>query len=398
MTTARVTIGIDLGDRRSQVCVLDAGGEVVEESRIATTPKALRGRFEGLAPTRIALEVGGHSAWVAELLGELGHEVIVANARKLRMIFQSDSKNDRLDAEQLARVARLDPKLLYPIEHRERSARADLAVMRSRDALVATRTRLVNHVHGVLKSFGYRVKKHPAPGFHRQVADEIPAELSPALRPILDTLAALAEKLLGFDRELRRLSNEVYRETALLSQVNGVGPITALCYVLTIEDPKRIRRSRNVGAYLGLRPRQRQSGQRDPELRITKAGDRNLRRLLVQCAQYILGPFGKDSDLRRWGLELASRGGATAKKKAVIAVARKLAVLLHRLWLTGEVYEPLRNAERRAAARTLQPTAAVEAIRDKSIDSRSTAQSGRLRWSSRSEVLVLHECREEAAG
>ena len=117
-TTTTLTIGIDLGDRKSHVCVLDADGEVVEESRITTTPKALRARFESLAPTRIALEVGGHSAWVSELLKEVGHEVIVANARKLRMIFQSDSKNDQLDAEQLARVARMDPKLLYPIEHR----------------------------------------------------------------------------------------------------------------------------------------------------------------------------------------------------------------------------------------------------------------------------------------
>jgi transposase len=356
-TPSTLTIGIDLGDRKSHVCVLDADGEIVEESQIATKPNALRARFEGLAPTRIALEVGGHSAWVSELLKELGHDVLVANARKLRMIFQSDSKNDRLDAEQLARVARLDPKLLYPIQHRDSSARADLAVMRSRDALVSTRTRLVNHIHGVLKSFGYRVKKYAAPGFHRQVAGQIPKELQPALEPLLDTLAALAERILGFDREMRRMSMKVYPETALLNQVGGVGPITALRYVLTIEDPKRIERSRNVGAYLGLRPRQRQSGQRDPELRITKAGDRELRRLLVQCAQYILGPFGNDSDLRRWGLKLASRGAATAKKKAVIAVARKLAVLLHRLWLTGEVYEPLRNANRRAAAQTLEPAA-----------------------------------------
>jgi transposase len=357
ITPSTLTIGLDLGDRKSHVCVLDGDGAVVEESRIATTPQALGKRFENLAPTRIALEVGGHSAWVCELLKELGHEVLVANARKLRMIFQSDSKNDRLDAEQLARVARLDPRLLYPIEHRERSARADLAVMRSRDALVTTRTRLVNHIHGVLKSFGQRVKKYPAPGFHRQVAGQVPDELRPALQPILDTLAALAERILGFDRELRRLSTTVYPETALLNQVNGVGPITALCYVLTIEDPGRIERSRNVGAYLGLRPRQRQSGQRDPELRITKAGDRNLRRLMVQCAQYILGPFGQDSDLRRWGLGLAGRGGKTAKKKAVIAVARKLSVLLHRLWLTGEVYEPLRNTHRRAAAQAHQPAA-----------------------------------------
>jgi transposase len=352
-----LTIGIDLGDRKSHVCVLDADGQIIEESQMATKPKALRSRFEGQAPTRIALEVGTHSAWVSELLKELGHDVLVANARKLRMIFQNDSKNDRLDAEQLARVARLDPKLLYPIEHRDRSARADLAVMRSRDALVMTRTRLVNHIHGVLKSFGHRVKKYAAPGFHRQVAGEIPDELQRALQPLLDTLTTLAERILGLDGEIRRLSTKVYPETALLNQVGGVGPITALRYVLTIEDPHRIAKSRNVGSYLGLRPRQRQSGQRDPELRITKAGDRELRRLLVQCAQQILGPFGKDSDLRQWGLKLASRGGATAKKKAVIAVARKLSVLLHRLWLTGEVYEPLRNTNRRAAGPTREPAA-----------------------------------------
>ena len=356
-TPPTLTIGIDLGDRKSHTCMLDAAGKIVEESRIATTPKALRARFEGLASTRIALEVGTHSAWVSELLKELGHEVIVANARKLRMIFQSDSKNDRLDAEQLARVARMDTRLLYPIEHRDRSARADLSVMRSRDVLVQTRTRLVNHIHGVLKSFGYRVKKYAPSGFHRQVVGQIPEELQPALQPILDTLAALAERTLVLDREIQRLSAKVYLETGRLRQVDRVGPLTALRYVLTIEDPRRIEKSRNVGSYLGLRPRQRQSGQRDPELRITKAGDRELRRLLVQCAQQILGPFGKDSDLRRWGLELASRGGATAKKKAVIAVARKLAVLLHRLWLTGEVYEPLRNTNRRAAEQTHKPAA-----------------------------------------
>ena len=153
----------------------------------------------------------------------------------------------------------------------------------------------MNHIHGVLKSFGHRVKKYAAPGFHRQVAGEIPDELKPALQPLLDTLVVLRERILGFDRELPRLSTKVYPETALLREVGGLGPITALCYVLTIEDPERIKNSRNVGAYLGLRPRQRQSGQRDPELRISKAGDRGLRSLLVQCAHQILGPFGEDS-------------------------------------------------------------------------------------------------------
>lgn len=358
-TNATLTIGIDLGDRQSHVCVLDDAGQIIEEGRLATTPKAFQARFEGLVPTRIAIEVGGHSAWISELLKNLGHDVLVANARKLRMIFQSDSKNDRLDAEQLARVARLDPKLLYPIEHRERSARADLSVMRSRDSLVRTRTRLVNHIHGVLKSFGYRVKKYAAASFHRKVEGQIPTELQPALQPLLGTLTSIEGQVALLDLEIQRLSSKEYPEVARLRQVDRVGPLTALRYVLTLEDPKRIERSRNVGAYLGLRPRQRQSGQHDPELRITKAGDQELRRLLVQCSQQILGPFGKDSDLRRWGLALASRGGATSKKKAVIAVARKLSVLLHRLWLTGEVYEPLRSANRRAAAKARKPVAAA---------------------------------------
>lgn len=360
-TPAISTVGIDLGDRKSHLCVLDAEGEIIEESIITTTPKSFRARFVGLAPTRIALEVGTHSAWVVELLKELGHEVIAANARKLRMIFQNDSKNDRIDAQQLARVARMDPKLLYPIEHRARSARADLAIMRSRDALVTTRTRLINHIHGVLKSFGFRIKKYAARGFHRQITGQIPVELKPALAPLVKMLADISEQVSVYERELERLSKEDYPETALLSQVDRVGPITSLRYVLTIEDPGRIKKSRNVGSYVGLRPKQDQSGRRDPELRITKTGDRELRRLLVQCAQQMLGPFGKDSDLRLWGLQLASRGGATAKKKAVIAVARKLSVLLHRLWVTGEVYDPLRTTNRRAARKRPAPAAATPA-------------------------------------
>jgi transposase len=341
------TIGIDLGDRHSHFCVLDEAGEVLEEGRLTTTSAALRRRFAAMPPTWIAMEVGTHSPWVSQLLLEAGHEVIVANSRKLRMIFTNESKNDRLDSEQLARVARLDPKLLHPIEHRGRPARADLAILRSRDCLVSVRTRLVNHVHGVTKAFGARLKKHSAPGFHRLVADELPEELLPALQPVLDSLADLSQRIKAYEVHLEELARTKYPETEVLRQVCGVGLITALCFVLTLEEPTRIKRSRMVGAFLGLRPKQRQSGRRDPELRITKVGDRDLRKLLVQSAQRILGPFGADSDLRRWGLTLAARGGKNAKKRAVVAVARKLAVLLHRLWVTGATYEPLRNSQAR---------------------------------------------------
>ena len=345
------TIGIDIGDRTSHICVLDDAGNVIETGVVASTPAAFAKRFERDDPTRIAIEVGGQSAWIDELLGGLGHDVVVANARRLRMIYENESKSDEVDAEQLARVARMDVTLLHPIQHRQRSTRTDLAKARSRDMLIATRTSLINHVRGMLKSFGTKLGSRGAAYFHGWVREQIPDELRCALNPIVDTLEGVATQITALDKELERLANDVYPETMLLRQVNRVGLHTALRFVLTVEDPNRIECSRNAGAYFGLRPRRHQSGARDPEMRITKAGDREVRRLLVQCAQQMLGPFGTDSDLRRWGLDLAARGGKSAKKKAVIAVARKLAVLLHVLWKTGQVYEPLKNTNARDAAK-----------------------------------------------
>jgi len=277
---ANLTIGVDLGDRYSELYVVDAAGACVETGRIRTTVAGLEQWFGGRPPARVVLEAGTHSPWASRVLPRLGHEVLVANPRKLRGLYENDSKDDRVDAEYLARVGRLDPALLKPITHRGEAAQADLAVLSSRDVL---------------------------------------------------------------DREVERRCAEQYPATAQLRQVSGVGPVTALAYVLVLEDPRRFPRSRAVGAYLGLRPRRSQSGEQDPQLRITKAGNPFLRRLVVQAAHYILGPHGPDCDLRRHGERIAARGGKNAKKRAVIAVARKLAVLLHHLWISGEVYEPLRH-------------------------------------------------------
>ena len=219
--------------------------------------------------------------------------------------------------------------------------------LRARDTLVAARTRMVNHVRGCLKSFAIRLPKCSTRTFPQRVAGTVPKELRPALVPVLRMIDELTARIVASEKRIEQLSKERYPETTLLRQVNGVGAVTAFTFVLTLEEPRRFKCSRSVGAYLGLRPKQRQSGARDPELRITKAGDQDVRRLLVQSAQYMLGPFGADSDLRRFGLALAARGGKSAKRRAVVALARKLSVLLHRLWLTGEVYEPLRNAARR---------------------------------------------------
>ena len=341
-----VTVGLDLGDKSSWMCVLDEAATIVEEARIPTTPAAMRRRFSQLGPARVARETGTSSRGVAEILKGCGHEVSVANAVAGSQLCRRGSKTDRLDAEPRARLARSDPPLLRPIRHRGEPTQASLAVLRARDVLVAARTRLVNHVRGTLTSFGVRAQRCSTPSFHRQAVAAIPPALEAARRPVLEEVERLTRRIAQYDQQIEHLGAESYGETALLRQVRGVGPVTALAYVLTLEDPRRFASSRRVGAYLGLRPRKRPSGEQDPELRITKSGDRYLRRLLVGSAQYMLGPFGADSDLRRWGLELAGRGGKNAKRRAVVAVARKLATRLHRLWVTGEVYEPLRVGER----------------------------------------------------
>jgi transposase len=344
-----MTAGLDLGDKYSYLCLIDQqSGEVIEEGRLRTTPEAFRRRFASQEqPMRIAIEAGTHSPWASRVLEECGHEVLVANARKLRLIYANKRKTDEIDAENLARLARLDPKLLYPLKHRGEESQAHLALIRSREALVGTRTQLVNHVRGAVKSFGHRLPRCPARSFHKNAPEHIPEALRPALGPILEQIGSLTERIRDYERRLETVAKDHYPETELLRQVEGIGPLTALTFVLTVEDPYRFEKSRSVGAYLGLVPATDRSGDRDPKKHISKEGDEMLRKLLVGSAHYILGPFGSDSDLRRHGEKIASRGAKNAKKRAAVAVARKLSVLLHRLWVTGDAYDPLHNAHRR---------------------------------------------------
>jgi transposase len=341
--TPEIIIGLDLGDDYSRFYVLNRVGENLESGRVKTSREALAKRFAGGERARMVMEAGTHSPWVSRLLAAWGHEVLVANPRKVRLIAENDDKDDPLDAELLARLGRVDPQLLSPLQHRGAEAQADLAVIRARDGLVAARSQLINHVRGAVKSWGARLPACSARSFAHQVVAEIPRELEAALQPLLELIGEMSQQIAGYDRRIESYCEEKYPETDLLRQVSGVGALTALAFVLTLESPDRFRRSRSVGAFLGLRPARDKSGQQDPELRITRAGDHLLRRLLVGSAHYILGPFGPDCDLRRWGLQLAGRGRKNAKKRAVVAVARKLAVLLHRLWVGSEVYEPLRK-------------------------------------------------------
>lgn len=338
-----ITIGLDLGDRHSEACVVDAEGRPLRRAKLMTRAQALQRFFAAYPAARVVLEVGTHSPWIARLLEGLGLEVIVANARKVRLIGANERKGDRMDAELLARLGRVDPQLLFPIRHRGAAAQADLTLLHARDALVRSRTRLINHVRGSVRALGARLPGCSAPAFARRAAAHLPEALRPALEPVLGEIAGLTATIRGYDRRIEQLCTERYPETARLRQVSGVGPITALAYVLTLEDPRRFARSRKVGPYLGLVRRRRDSADSRPQLGISKAGDAFLRRLLVGCAHYILGPFGKACTLRRYGEAIAKTGGKNAKKRAVVAVARKLAVLLHCLWKSGARYEPARG-------------------------------------------------------
>jgi transposase len=342
----QLTIGLDLGDRSSCYCVLDENGEIIREQKIPTTPEGMQQAFGKMARSRIAMETGTHSPWVSRVLTELGHEVIVAHAQKVRLIVKSRRKDDRLDARTLARLARIDPELLSPVQHRSAQAQLHLAEIRARAGLVSARTALVNAARGLVKSYGERLRKCGTQQFGQETTSGLSAGLREALEPLMQEVESLNERIKEYDRRIEKMAKETYPETELLKQVKGVGDLIATTYVLTVEDPHRFRKSRDAGCFVGLQPGRRNSGESEPQLHITKEGDEYLRTLLVQGAHYILGPFGEDSDLRRWGLKLSARGGKNAKKRAVVAVARKLAVLLHRLWVSGEVYEPLRNSQK----------------------------------------------------
>jgi transposase len=347
---APITIGMDLGDKTSRYCVLGANGERLSEGSVATTRKAMAQKFAGMVRCRVAMEVGTHSPWLSRWLTSLGFEVIVANARQVQLISANSRKNDRMDAHLLARLARVDPQLLRPIRHRSEQAQADLMTIRIRAALVEARTSLVNAARGFAKAQGDRLPSCDADAMGVEKMEALPAGMRERLRPLLEQVESLTEKIQASEAKIEQIARTEYPETELLRQVSGVGPLIALTFVLTVEDRDRFRKSRDVGCYVGLRPKQSESGQNQPQLRITKEGDRYLRQLLVQGAHLILNRRGPDTDLKRWGLKLASRGGKNAKKRAIVAVARKLAVLLHRLWVTGEVYEPLRQSQAVQAA------------------------------------------------
>jgi len=344
-----LTIGIDLVDKFHEICILNGAGEVISEDRIENEVSTLNEYLDNFRYPKnvlVALEAGTHSPWISELLTMRSFKVLVGNPRKLQMIWQSDFKTDKRDALMLARIARFDKNLLSPIKHRSKKSQCHLAIIKSRNNLVQCRTKLINSVKGMLKSQGIKITAaHTSLTFGRRVMDFVPKEMYSSLAAIIQTINFLTRKITEFDRNIEELCTALYPEAEVLKQIRGVGSLTALTFILTLEDPDRFKKSRDVGPFLGLVPRKDQSGSQDKQLSITKAGNVYLRQSMVAAAHYILGPFGTDCDLRRYGEKIADKaGGKTGKKKAVVAVARKLSVLMHRLWKTQEEYKPFRKS------------------------------------------------------
>jgi len=342
-------IGLDLGDKENVAVVFEADGTEHKAVKINNTKAAMSKFFGGHPDAVVVMEAGTHSGWVSRLLEGLGLEAWVGNPRRLRVIWDATDKSDERDARVLGLMYRLEPRLLHRIFHRGEETQYELARIKSRQILVATRTKLMNHVRCVVKGVGERMGSCSADSFHKRADNEVPTCLWEALGPVVAQIEQLTGTIREIDKQVEQTASERYPETERLSQVGGVGTLTALAFILTLEEAGRFQKSRDVGAYLGLTPRRDQSGQSDKQLPITKQGNTYLRSLLVGCAHYILGPFGKDCDLRRYGMRIAAAGGKNAKRRAVVAVARKLAVLLHRLWADGSEYQPIREQQRKAA-------------------------------------------------
>jgi transposase len=343
----RPTIGIDLGDRSHRYCILLPDGKIQEESSVSNTAEAISRMFQDLPACRVAMEAGTHSVWISKMLTEMGQEVLVGNPRELHPIYKSKKKTDKRDARMLARMARVDSEMLHPIQHRSMEGQVDLAMVKARDVLVGCRTQMINYARSIVKTIGERLPSSSADAFATMARKHVPPSLKAVLDPVIQSIDDMTHRIKAYETELEEMAKTKYPFSEALDAICGIGLITAITFILLIEDPRRFERSRQVGDFFGLCPANDQSGDQNKQCHISKEGSHLMRRLLVQCAHYMLGRNGPDSDLRRWGLALAARGGKAAKKRAAVAVARRLAVIMHRMWMSGEPYDPFYISDRK---------------------------------------------------
>lgn len=341
--TGKIYIGFDVSQKTTKAFAVCGKEDSGKAETIGTDRQSICGFLQKCFPEAyrvcVVMETGTHALWMSRLVEAMGYEVIVAHARDLRVIYSSVKKNDAIDAEKLARLAQYDRTLLHPVKLMDAARQHDFAIMKARDTLVRQRTAIVNTVRGLMRSLGESDDSFTVKNM-KDAARLLSPDTLDIVKPLLDQLKSIDEGIKKYDRKIEKLCKK-YKETTSLRQVKGVGPAIALAFVLVIGDPRRFPGGAKACSYLGLVPRQDQSGETDKQLGITKNGNSMVRRLLIQGAQYIMGPFGEECDLRTFGKRIASRGGMTARKKAKVAVARKLVKVLLQLWAKPSVpYDP----------------------------------------------------------
>ena len=327
-------VGLDVSLKETSICVVDGSGEIVCETSVGTTPETIAKFIEKRAPSavRVGLESGLLSTWLWHGLRALDVPVVCLDARHAASALKMQvNKTDRNDAAGLAQIVRTG--WYREVEVKSLACHEVRAVLLARSRLVASRRDLENQMRGLLKPFGLLVGKVRGKGFEGRVRELIAD--TPAMAEVIDALLlarrTLCTQVARLDVRVRMLAQTITPCRRLMT-VPGVGPITALAYVTVIDDPGRFRKGRSVGAYLGLTPRRYQSGEVDRAGRISKCGDGLVRTLLFEAAGVLLTRVQRMSPLKAWGLRLAKRIGA---KKAKVAVARKLAVILHCMWTDG---------------------------------------------------------------
>jgi len=338
-------IGIDIGNKLNFICVLNREGKELFVGSIPNTKEAMLEYFDSIEKSSVVLEVCSHSPWISKLLVSIGHDVFICNPRKLSSVTQNIKKSDEEDCQMLAKLLLTGKHLLSPVHHAKEDAMRDFLLIKSRRSLVKCRTILINNSRGVVKAFGERISPNLSPdAFHKYAGASLKKETYEKIKDLIVVVGKTTDQILKYEKNINTLIKKKYPAAQLLQTINGVGPLTSLTYVLTIDDPARFEKSRDVGAFLGLVPRRDQSGDKDKQLPITKAGSKLLRSLLLNCANFILSEKGEDNQIKRFGLKI--RGDGTSKSrsnKAKVAVARKLSVIMHQLWISNTPFISINN-------------------------------------------------------
>lgn len=329
------TIGVDVSDRTSKICVMAKDGvarRIVVETTCATTRAGFGeafAKFDRSWP--VVFETGTHCRWMDSHLRSLGFKTFVANPAKVKLITGSNCKSDRGDARKLARLALADVGLLNPVRLRGERHQQMLRFHEARQLLMGQRTALINQIRNFAKSSGFRLPDCSTERFHDLDRSSWTAEFEQTVWPMMDMVKAVNMKLAAYDSMIGRLAEEpeFKAQVERAMEVYGVGVVGSTALVAAIGgDVSRFGRARDVAPYLGLVPKRSQSGESDPQLGMTKAGNGLVRKVLVECANVVMKANSRDTDLKLKGLRISTRGGGISRKKAKVAVARGLAVLM----------------------------------------------------------------------